>query len=62
MCMRGIWILDTLMLSFMQSIDELEEEMLDGQVLQGPMASREINKLLKAEGKEQEWAGSFMSA
>jgi len=49
------------MLSFMQSIDELEEEMLDGQVLQGPMASREINKLLKAEGKEQEWAGSFMS-
>jgi len=54
MCAWGIWILDTLMLSFMQSIDELEEEMLDGQVLQGPMASREINKLLKAEGKEQE--------
>ena len=39
---------------YLQSIEELEQEMLNGQKLQGPLAALEVHKLLKEEKKEQE--------
>lgn len=37
---------------FLQSIDELEKEMLNGQKLQGPYTAAEVNHMLKAKGME----------
>lgn len=36
-------------------IDVLEEEMLNGQKLQGPLTAKEINEILKAKGMEAEF-------
>lgn len=38
----------------LQSIEELEAEMLNGQKLQGPMVAMEIHKLLKEVNHEKE--------
>lgn len=38
-----------------KSIEELEQEMLNGQKLQGPLAALEVHKLLKEEKKEQDF-------
>lgn len=37
-----------------KTIEELEQEMLNGQKLQGPLASLEVHKLLVSEKKEKE--------
>ena len=39
---------------FLKTIEELEKEMLNGQKLQGPLASYEVHQLLKKEDKEKE--------
>jgi hypothetical protein len=39
----------------LQTIQQLEEEMLGGQRLQGPETAMEVSALLKAEGLENRW-------
>jgi glycerol-3-phosphate dehydrogenase (NAD+) len=38
---------------FLQTIEDLEQEMLNGQKLQGPPTAAEVFAVLKAEGTEE---------
>lgn len=41
-------------INILQSIEELEKEMLNGQKLQGPITAAEVNFMLKSKNKENE--------
>lgn len=47
--------------SFLQSIEELEKEMLNGQKLQGPPTAAEVNAMLKEKDMEEKYVTSKWS-